>query len=108
MRRVVRLRSAFAVAAIALLMPACGAGESELEAGVAGVGSSPGSSGSASPAPEREGVMAAWRGDFDAMVERRVVRVATTFSRTNYFLDAGQPRGLLHEGMMEFEKRSST
>ncbi len=43
-------------------------------------------------------------GDFDMMAEQRVIRVATTFSRTNYFLDAGTPRGATYEGLMEFGK----
>ena len=30
---------------------------------------------------------APWRGDLDAMVERRVVRVLVAYSRTHYFLD---------------------
>ncbi len=43
-------------------------------------------------------------GDFGTMVEERVIRVVTTFSRTGYFLDAGTPRGATYEGLMELEK----
>ena len=33
-------------------------------------------------------------GDFDAMVNRRAIRVAATFNRTHYFIDKGQERRL--------------
>jgi membrane-bound lytic murein transglycosylase MltF len=42
-------------------------------------------------------------GDFDAMVERRAIRVAVTFNRTHYFVDKGQERGLTHESLKLFE-----
>jgi hypothetical protein len=34
-----------------------------------------------------------WTGDLDGMVERRMIRVLTTYSRTQYFIDRGTPRG---------------
>jgi len=45
-----------------------------------------------------------WRGDLDGMATRTVVRVATTFSRTNFFLDEGRPRGMTYELVTAFEK----
>lgn len=42
-------------------------------------------------------------GDFDAMVERRAIRVAVTYNRTHYFVDKGQERGLTHESLELFE-----
>ena len=42
-------------------------------------------------------------GDFDAMVKRRVIRVAVTFNRTHYFIDKGQERGLTYESLKLFE-----
>jgi hypothetical protein len=33
-----------------------------------------------------------WTGDFDAMLERRVIRVIVPYSRTLYFNDKGQKR----------------
>ena len=35
----------------------------------------------------------AWTGDLDGMIQRRLIRVATTYNRTNYFIDRGQQRG---------------
>lgn len=32
-------------------------------------------------------VMKPWTGDLDGMVERRMIRVLTTFSKTQYFVD---------------------
>jgi membrane-bound lytic murein transglycosylase MltF len=42
-------------------------------------------------------------GDFDAMVQRRAIRVAVTFNRTHYFIDKGQERGLTYESLKLFE-----
>ncbi len=42
------------------------------------------------------------KGDLDAIIERRVLRVATSFSRTGFFLDGGQPRGATYEAARLF------
>jgi membrane-bound lytic murein transglycosylase MltF len=42
-------------------------------------------------------------GDFDALVERRAIRVGVTFNRTHYFIDKGQERGLTYESLKLFE-----
>jgi membrane-bound lytic murein transglycosylase MltF len=42
-------------------------------------------------------------GDFDAMLERRVVRVAVPYSRTLYFNDRGAQRGLTADTLRDFE-----
>jgi membrane-bound lytic murein transglycosylase MltF len=42
-------------------------------------------------------------GDFDALVKRRVIRVAVTFNRTHYFIDNGRERGLTYEALKLFE-----
>ena len=44
-------------------------------------------------------------GDYDAMLERRFVRVLVPYSRTLYFVDEnGRERGISHDLMVEFEK----
>jgi membrane-bound lytic murein transglycosylase MltF len=45
-----------------------------------------------------------WTGDFDGMVARRLVRILTPYSRTQYFIDKGQPRGLVYEGAVALEE----
>jgi membrane-bound lytic murein transglycosylase MltF len=45
-----------------------------------------------------------WKGDFDGMIERRVVRVAVPFSRTLYFSDKGRERGITADNMRDFER----
>jgi membrane-bound lytic murein transglycosylase MltF len=45
-----------------------------------------------------------WSGDFDVMVERRVIRVLLVPNRTNYFLDGAVQRGVTYDTMVEFEK----
>ena len=38
-----------------------------------------------------------WTGDLGGMVERRMIRVLTTYSRTQYFIDRGTPRGTAYD-----------
>ena len=45
-----------------------------------------------------------WMGDFDKMTEKRQIRVLVTYSKTFYFLDRGQQRGLTYDLLEEFEK----
>jgi membrane-bound lytic murein transglycosylase MltF len=45
-----------------------------------------------------------WKGDFDQMLERRVIRVLLPHSRTFYFTDKGRERGIAAEAMRDFER----
>ncbi len=45
-----------------------------------------------------------WTGDFDAMLERRMIRVAVPYSRSLYFIDQGRERGLSAELVRDFER----
>ncbi|UBM11026.1 lytic transglycosylase F [Cupriavidus metallidurans] len=45
-----------------------------------------------------------WTGDFDAMLEHRVIRVLVPYSRTLYFSDQGHERGLAADLVREFER----
>ena len=45
-----------------------------------------------------------WRGDFDKMLERRVIRIYVPYSRTLYFIDKGRERGISADLMREFER----
>ncbi len=47
---------------------------------------------------------APWFGDLDGMADRRFNRVATTYSKTNYFLDGLTQRGATYELMQAFEQ----
>jgi membrane-bound lytic murein transglycosylase MltF len=40
-----------------------------------------------------------WTGDFDAMVKRRVIRVLVPHSKTYYYVERGQPRGVAYEAV---------
>jgi len=57
-------------------------------------------------APERQlrVTSRAWTGDFDGMLERRMIRVATPYSRTLYYVDKGRERGLSVELVRDFEQ----
>lgn len=45
-----------------------------------------------------------WTGDLDIMEERRVIRVLTVYSIGRYYLEDGQPKGLIVEISKRFEK----
>jgi membrane-bound lytic murein transglycosylase MltF len=47
--------------------------------------------------------LAKWTGDLDGMIERRLIRVLTTYSKTSYFIDEGTQRGLVPEAFKLFE-----
>ena len=44
-----------------------------------------------------------WTGDFDQMLERRIIRVLAPYSRTLYYVDKGHERGITAELVREFE-----
>jgi membrane-bound lytic murein transglycosylase MltF len=44
----------------------------------------------------------AWKGDLSEMRQRRLIRVLVPNSRTFFFYDGLQPRGLAYEFMTEF------
>jgi membrane-bound lytic murein transglycosylase MltF len=46
----------------------------------------------------------AWKGDFDGMLERRVVRVLVPYNRTFYYNDKGHERGITAEFVRDFER----
>ncbi|MBW2374161.1 MAG: transporter substrate-binding domain-containing protein, partial [Deltaproteobacteria bacterium] len=46
-----------------------------------------------------------WKGDLDGIAARGRLRVLVTFSRTNYFLDGGRPRGITYELVETFVKQ---
>ncbi len=45
-----------------------------------------------------------WKGDFDGMEERRMIRFLVPYSRTLYFNDKGRERGITAELVREFER----
>jgi membrane-bound lytic murein transglycosylase MltF len=45
-----------------------------------------------------------WSGDFDGMAERHLIRALVPYSKTFYFLDRADQRGLEYELLKEFEK----
>jgi membrane-bound lytic murein transglycosylase MltF len=45
-----------------------------------------------------------WTGDFDGMLERRVIRVLVPYSRTLYYVDKGHERGIGADLAREFER----
>jgi membrane-bound lytic murein transglycosylase MltF len=86
------------VFAISLLFPA----EAAINAG------DPPSGTKAAPAKPQsqvanEVILRKWTGDLDGMIKRRIIRVLTTYSKTNYFVDHGTQRGLVCDSFLLFE-----
>src|SRR5262245_1955718 len=50
-----------------------------------------------------EAALRKWTGDFDGMVERRMIRVLTTYSKTMFFNDRGTQLGLVPDAFRLFE-----
>lgn len=48
-------------------------------------------------------ILGKWTGDLDGMIERRLVRVLTSYSKTFYFVDKGTERGLVYDAFRMFE-----
>jgi membrane-bound lytic murein transglycosylase MltF len=44
-----------------------------------------------------------WQGDFDQMLQRRYIRALVAYSKTQYYVENGQPRGMTYEGLKAFE-----
>jgi membrane-bound lytic murein transglycosylase MltF len=44
-----------------------------------------------------------WKGDWDKMTERNLIRALVPYSRTHYFLEGAMPRGLTYERLKAFE-----
>ena len=42
-------------------------------------------------------IVSKWTGDVDGMIERRLVRILTVYSKTLYFIDKGTPRGTAYD-----------
>ena len=59
----------------------------------------------ASPASMAQSIQTQpWTGDLDGMAERRRIRILTPYSRTGYFIDRGQPRGVVAEAAAKLEE----
>lgn len=56
------------------------------------------------PTTFQSGMNVPWTGDLDGMEKRRLIRVLTVQSRTFYFVDDGQPKGIVYDAFMQFEK----
>jgi membrane-bound lytic murein transglycosylase MltF len=44
-----------------------------------------------------------WTGDLDGMIQRRLIRILTIYSKTNFFVDLGTQRGLTYDSFKIFE-----
>lgn len=51
-----------------------------------------------------ETIMQPWTGDLPGMLDRRVIRVLTTYSKTFFFINKGQQRGATHDIFAAYER----
>ncbi len=51
------------------------------------------------------GLLDPFTGDWDALVEARVIRVLVVASKTNYYIDGGRARGITADVLLEWEKQ---
>ena len=102
----------FAGLLAALLLAACGQEAAEESSqGAASSTAGPEAAPGPQPVPEvaipEAGIapvaLAKWTGDLDAMIERRFIRVLTSYSKTSFFIDKGTPRGLVPDAFKLFE-----
>jgi membrane-bound lytic murein transglycosylase MltF len=71
----------------------------------AGPASALAAEGSRPPAPRQLVVSnKPWTGDFDRMLERRMIRVLVPYSRTLFYIDKGRERGMTAEIVREWER----
>src|SRR5262249_32804671 len=47
--------------------------------------------------------MKPWTGDLDGMIERKMIRVLTVYSKTFYFVNKGVQRGATYDFLQQFE-----
>lgn len=50
-------------------------------------------------------ILQPWTGDFNGMVKRRLIRALVVYSKTMYFLDKAEEKGITYEALKEFEKQ---
>jgi membrane-bound lytic murein transglycosylase MltF len=101
-----------ATVALAAFLTACGDGEKAPASPVATKAAVQPPQPAAAPTPEETGqltidleaISKPWTGDLDGMIERQVIRVLTTYSKTSYFVDKGTQRGSTYDMFHLFEE----
>jgi membrane-bound lytic murein transglycosylase MltF len=67
-------------------------------------GTDPGKAPAAGPVRQLTFANKLWTGDFDEMLERRMIRALVPYSRTLYYTDQGRERGVTAEMVRELER----
>jgi membrane-bound lytic murein transglycosylase MltF len=65
---------------------------------------SPATAPTSAPRPIVPAGLPTWSDDLPGLLEKRVVRMLVVYSKTFYFIDKGQPRGITYDFGMELEK----
>lgn len=106
------LPARLAAVALAIVLSACGEGEEAPAARVDAKPSVQPPQAAVTAPPAETGQLTIdldrtakpWIGDLDGMIERRVIRVLTTYSKTSYFVDRGSQRGATYDIFRVFEE----
>src|SRR5262245_7926725 len=92
---------------VAMALSACSSGSQtppQSQTAASGEASAaPADDAQADETPETVAALRKWTGDLDGMIERRVIRVLTTYSKTTFFVDRGTQLGLIVEAFRLFE-----
>jgi membrane-bound lytic murein transglycosylase MltF len=83
-------RTPFALTAVALLAALPARAQAPTDKGRTGLALDP--------------ITSKWSGDIDGMVNRRLIRILTVYSKTLYFIDRGTPRGTAYDQGKLFEE----
>jgi membrane-bound lytic murein transglycosylase MltF len=106
--RAATLTVSIALAAFALARCGSGTAPASEQSPAATERSAPAADADLAPAPapafSAEIVNRPWTGDFDGMVQRRMIRVLTPYSKTQYFIDKGVPRGITYDVGVKLEE----
>jgi membrane-bound lytic murein transglycosylase MltF len=102
-----RVKRALLSLTVAIALSACTSGPAappQSEATASGRASTgPADDAPADDTPETVAALRTWTGDLDGMIERRVIRVLTTYSKTTFFIDRGTQLGLVPDAFRLFE-----
>ena len=85
----------------ALALAACDPAPDQPADGKAAAAAAPAPS---SPEPVAPSGLPTWKDDLPGLLEKRVVRLLVVYSKTFYFIDKGQQRGITYDFGMELEK----
>ena len=100
------LKPVASLAVCVCLLGSCGGKSSQKSVALPAESASPAGATSGSEERSKSANVASlerWTGDLDGMIERRKIRALVVYSKSAFFYDKGQPRGISYEALRELE-----